>query len=271
MKKILNGLANIGLSTKMSTGQKGLLQLSNRIAWFISLLCTFLGILGILDSEYLIAISDFILVIMISIPIVLNYYKRHTAAKLMLIFSLIVWIIAGAMFYSYDSVFKYVMILPISLTFIFFSEDSKWKLYFPIIFIMLSLVFFEIDKFYNHNYIDKNYNNLFSDEKFTGHVFESVTFICLIIIFIMTQSHFRSLLKKKESELMIFKNIFDNSHEGLAIFDINGRYVKQNNAHKEILEFADEELVSKTPAIHIGEKLFSEIVETLKKTRDYRG
>jgi PAS domain S-box-containing protein len=270
MENGINRLANIGIRSEMTTEQKELLKLSNIIAWSVLLFCAFFVILGLFTSEYITAIYDLTLAILVFITIVMNYYKMHTAAKLMLIYSAILWIIGGAMLYGYDSVFKYLMILPISITFIFFSEESKWKLYFPISFIILSLVIFEIDKFYNHNFTDKNFNDNFSGD-YTGHILESMTFMILIFLYILIQLYFRSILKKKESELMIYKKIFDNSHEGLSIVDTKGRYVKQNNAHEEILGFTDKELVSKTAAIHMGEELFNEIAETLKKTGNYKG
>ena len=271
MKKIISRIRSIGICSGMATEQQCLVRLSNTIALFIILVCSSLGFLGLFTSEYITAIFDFALVILVFIPIVLNHYKKYTAAKLMLIFSLIFWVIAGAMSYGYDSVFKYVMILPIAITFIFFSEDSKWKLYFPILFVMLSLVFFEIDKFVNQNYSANSFNNCFSDEHHTGHIFESVTFMLTMIIFIMMQFYFRSMLKKKESELLIYKKVFDNSHESFSIIDTQGRYVKQNSAHEKIFGFTDKELESMNPALFIGNKLFMKIAENLKRTGDYKG
>lgn len=271
MKNIINKLSNIGVSSVMTTEQKGLLQLSNKLAWIISLLSTFLGILALINSVYYIAISDFLLGILVFIPIVLNYYKRHTAAKLVLIFNLIFWIIGGAIFYSYNSVFKYGIILPISLTFIFFADGGKWKLYIPLILALLSLILFEMDKFHNLVLFDNNYHNYLFVDKFTGHLFDSMMFMSVIIVFIIMQSHFLSFLKKKESELLIYKKIFDYSHEAISITDINGVYIKQNQAHSEISGFTDEELIGKTPAMHTGDKLFGEMVESITKQGHYRG
>ena len=87
----------------------------------------------------------------------------------------------------------------------------------------------------------------------------------------MIQLYFRKILKQKESELIIYKKIFDNSHEAMSILDPTGSYVKQNNAHQEILGFTDKELVNKTPAIHLGEELYNRVVETLEKTGEYKG
>ncbi|RLI75576.1 hypothetical protein DRO97_02985, partial [Archaeoglobales archaeon] len=83
----------------------------------------------------------------------------------------------------------------------------------------------------------------------------------------------RNITQRKELEekLKLYKEIFDNSNDGIAMIDLNGYYIEQNSAHRELLGYSDDELRGKTPAIHMGEEQFSKIYEELSKRGLYRG
>ncbi|AGK62165.1 PAS domain S-box [Archaeoglobus sulfaticallidus PM70-1] len=83
----------------------------------------------------------------------------------------------------------------------------------------------------------------------------------------------RDITKRKELEdrLKLYREIFTNSNDGIAIIDADGNYVEQNQAHRELLGYSDDELKGKTPAIHMGEEQFSKIYEEISKKGWYRG
>ena len=71
-------------------------------------------------------------------------------------------------------------------------------------------------------------------------------------------------------ELQVYREIFENANEAIAIIDHEGRYLRQNRAHRELLQFDDADLVDKTPAIHLGPQVFQEIAAKLVSEGSYR-
>jgi len=76
--------------------------------------------------------------------------------------------------------------------------------------------------------------------------------------------------KEATEQLTLYKQIIDNSNDAIAIIDLEGRYIEQNSAHRDLIGFSDEELFMKSPAIHLGEEVFSRIVNELQKNGYYR-
>jgi PAS domain S-box-containing protein len=72
-------------------------------------------------------------------------------------------------------------------------------------------------------------------------------------------------LDDKVRELELYKYIFSNSIDAIAIIDQEGTYIKQNPAHRELLGYSDEELEGKTPAIHLGEDVFLDVFRKLSE------
>jgi PAS domain S-box-containing protein len=77
--------------------------------------------------------------------------------------------------------------------------------------------------------------------------------------------------KRTEQKLTLYKEIFDNSIDGIAVIDPQGYYLEQNSAHRSIVGYTDEELRDKTPAIHLGEEVFSNLTQELATSGMYRG
>ncbi|MEP6718187.1 MAG: PAS domain S-box protein [bacterium] len=71
--------------------------------------------------------------------------------------------------------------------------------------------------------------------------------------------------------LDLYQAIFRNSREPVAITDPQGFYLEQNAAHAQLLGYSDEELRNQTPAIHLGEEVFSEVGRALTQEGQYRG
>ncbi|MCA8975503.1 MAG: PAS domain S-box protein [Planctomycetes bacterium] len=72
-------------------------------------------------------------------------------------------------------------------------------------------------------------------------------------------------------ESNVFRHIFENSTEAIAVIDHDGRYLLQNKAHKKLLGYSDAELADKTPAIHLGPAAFHDIAMALSHCGEYRG
>lgn len=69
----------------------------------------------------------------------------------------------------------------------------------------------------------------------------------------------------------LYRAIFGNSREAIAIIDRRGVYLEQNAAHAELLGYSDDELKNQTPAIHMGEEKFAATMRALAADGDYRG
>ena len=69
----------------------------------------------------------------------------------------------------------------------------------------------------------------------------------------------------------IYREIFEHSTEAIAIISPDGRYLEQNGAHYTLLGYSDDELEGQTPAVHLGEEKFLEIVRQLQEKGEYYG
>lgn len=78
-------------------------------------------------------------------------------------------------------------------------------------------------------------------------------------------------LKKREEELILYKNIFDNALDAIAVLDSEGYYHIQNDAHRRLIGYTNEEIAGKTPAIFLGEDTYAEIYSRFLKEGFCRG
>ena len=69
----------------------------------------------------------------------------------------------------------------------------------------------------------------------------------------------------------LYQAIFLHSREPVAIIDPQGQYLQQNAAHAQLVGYTDAELHNQTPAIHLGEEVFSQIARALAQDGEYRG
>ena len=69
----------------------------------------------------------------------------------------------------------------------------------------------------------------------------------------------------------LYRAVFTHSREPVAIIDPQGFYLEQNAAHAQLLGYTDEELRNQTPAIHLGDEVFSEVARALAQKGEYRG
>lgn len=77
------------------------------------------------------------------------------------------------------------------------------------------------------------------------------------------------LQEKLHQEL--YREIFKHSPEPIAIISLQGVYLEQNAAHAELLGYSDDELKDQTPALHVGEKEFANILREIAEKGEYRG
>ncbi|MEX2599017.1 MAG: PAS domain S-box protein, partial [Dehalococcoidia bacterium] len=74
-----------------------------------------------------------------------------------------------------------------------------------------------------------------------------------------------------ERDLTLYRRIFQNSSEGIAIISPEGHYLEQNQAHETLTGYSDADLAGKTPALHLGEKAFAQIIEELQRNGRFDG
>ncbi len=77
--------------------------------------------------------------------------------------------------------------------------------------------------------------------------------------------------KRVQEKLVLYREIFANSSDAIAIIDPQGHYLEQNAAHRALLGYSDAELHGKTPASHLGDETFARIVGELAGKGSYRG
>jgi PAS domain S-box-containing protein len=74
-----------------------------------------------------------------------------------------------------------------------------------------------------------------------------------------------------KDRLGLYHRIFAESADAIAIIDAKGHYIEQNEAHRSMTGFSDEELANNTPAIHFGEEAFAAIAQALQRDGAFRG
>ena len=77
--------------------------------------------------------------------------------------------------------------------------------------------------------------------------------------------------KRAEKKLALYKELIAHSNDAIAILDTEGRYLEQNDTHRSLLGYSDDELLGRTPALHLGEETFSAIAGELTRSGAYRG
>jgi len=73
------------------------------------------------------------------------------------------------------------------------------------------------------------------------------------------------------AETNTFHQIVTHCNDAIAIIDLQGYYLEQNAMHQLLLGYSDEDLDGKTPAIHLGEQVFSTVCQQLVKNDCYCG
>jgi PAS domain S-box-containing protein len=72
--------------------------------------------------------------------------------------------------------------------------------------------------------------------------------------------------RKVADVLALYRAVFLNSSDPIAIVDTMGRYLEQNPAHERLLGYSADELRGATPAIHLGDDMFAAIAADLQRS-----
>ncbi|MBN2237315.1 MAG: PhnD/SsuA/transferrin family substrate-binding protein [Bacteroidales bacterium] len=96
-------------------------------------------------------------------------------------------------------------------------------------------------------------------------------FIIILLLTVLLMSAVLSEQYLAEGRMLLYKKIVQNSIDGVAIIDANGHYIEQNDANQALIGYRDEELVGKTPEIHFGHEVFTEILEKLGTHKTVHG
>ena len=77
--------------------------------------------------------------------------------------------------------------------------------------------------------------------------------------------------RRADERLRLYRKIFEVCGEGVAIIDADGKYIEQNAAHERITGYAADEILSRTPASHLGDEGFRRMSAELLRTGRYEG
>jgi len=69
----------------------------------------------------------------------------------------------------------------------------------------------------------------------------------------------------------VYRAIIARSTEAIAVIDPDGFYLEQNDAHRVLVGYDDDELAGRTPAVHLGERTFAAVAAALRNTGRFRG
>lgn len=77
--------------------------------------------------------------------------------------------------------------------------------------------------------------------------------------------------RKFEEDILLYKMIFENNLDGIAILDLDQNYILSNKAHSSITGYSSEEIIAKKPSLFLGEKLFYEIYKVYDYQKLFEG
>ncbi len=77
--------------------------------------------------------------------------------------------------------------------------------------------------------------------------------------------------RQARERLALYREIIAKSTDAIAIIDLQGRYIEQNEAHRQLLGYSNEEIEGRTPVLHLGAEQFALISESLRTTDQFRG
>jgi len=72
-----------------------------------------------------------------------------------------------------------------------------------------------------------------------------------------------------QQDLSLYRRIFINSYDCLAILNSEGEYVEQNKAHQKLFGLTDFDIIGETPSVIFGKERFKKIIDSLKEKGDY--
>jgi len=70
-------------------------------------------------------------------------------------------------------------------------------------------------------------------------------------------------------DLSLYRHIFTNSYDCIAILNSEGEYIEQNAAHQKLFGLTDFDIIGETPLVIFGEERFKKIIDRLKDKGAY--
>ncbi|MCH7564453.1 MAG: PAS domain-containing protein, partial [Gemmatimonadetes bacterium] len=70
---------------------------------------------------------------------------------------------------------------------------------------------------------------------------------------------------------VVYEKVLENLDVAMAVFGLDGSYLMQNSSHRELLGYSDQELAGKTPAIHLGDEVFTNVAKALESEGRFDG
>lgn len=77
--------------------------------------------------------------------------------------------------------------------------------------------------------------------------------------------------KEAESRLAFYRTIIEASTDAVAIIDRHARYVEQNEAHRLLLGYTDDELLGRLPTLHVDGATYERVMSNLTATGRFEG
>jgi PAS domain S-box-containing protein len=77
--------------------------------------------------------------------------------------------------------------------------------------------------------------------------------------------------KQADEKLNLYKNIIDNSTDGVAVLDRQFCFLEYNKAYAALIGFTNRELQGKTLAMHLGLDTFESVEQALREKGTYHG
>ena len=72
-----------------------------------------------------------------------------------------------------------------------------------------------------------------------------------------------------QQDLSLYRHIFTNSFDCIAILNSKGEYLEQNAAHQNLFGLTDFDIMGESPSVIFGEEKFKKILDGLKEKGTY--
>ncbi|MFH1262055.1 MAG: PAS domain S-box protein [Pseudomonadota bacterium] len=80
-----------------------------------------------------------------------------------------------------------------------------------------------------------------------------------------------SIQKQAAEALKLYREIFRNSQEAIAILDLRGRYLEQNDCHRRLFGYTDDELARQVPTSILKSGFYASMAQELARQGHFHG
>jgi len=194
--KFLSKFIDFGIRLDYSTRKNGAIRLVNIISAVSIIILLFYVIAGVFNSNYVTVISNTIGMFLFIVPILFNYLKKEDVAAFLFNLILIFGLVAGQIIFG-DEHLKFAVIIPISLTFIFFPIERNLKFYFSLAISFAYAFIAELLIYINIMPISSNqFEGLLSEK-----IYDSLLYFSLLTVHTLMVYKFNKDLNENEEKL----------------------------------------------------------------------